>query len=76
MPLNKPVLKDNLLTLFNQAWQNTTDPEQARQAFAEGLANYIDAFVRSGQVNVTVTVITTGTATAHSGGGSGTGNIT
>lgn len=72
MSLNKAALKDSLVSIFTNEQSEEESPAQSVERLATGIANAFDAFVKSGQVNVTVT--TTGSATAQSG--TGTGNIT
>lgn len=72
MSLNKAALKDTLVSLFTNEQSEEESPAQSVERLATGIANAVDAFVKSGQVNVTVA--TTGSATAQSG--TGTGNIT
>lgn len=50
MALDKAALKTGIKTLAEQLWNDsaTQTPEQAREAFATGLSNLIDAFVKSG----------------------------
>lgn len=43
--------------------------------FADGLADAIDAFVKTGEVQPGITVSTTGTAAAQTGATTGTGKI-
>ncbi|MEI7486869.1 MAG: hypothetical protein WCJ72_05575 [Chryseobacterium sp.] len=68
----KPILINDLLTMFSFEAQANEKPEDSRQRLAEGLANAFEKFEKSGKVSVTVA--TTGTATAQTG--TGTGNIT
>ena len=65
MPLNKAALKTGIQALA----QNTAENEGSYADFADGLANLIDAFVKSGTVTVPagVAVATTGTAAAQTG---------
>ncbi|MNF85671.1 hypothetical protein D3C85_112870 [compost metagenome] len=72
MSLNKAALKTALIDLFTHEQKEEENAAQSIERLATGIANAFDAFVKTGQVNVTVT--TTGTATNHTG--SGTGNIT
>lgn len=74
MSLNtgKPILINDLLEIFTSEAAATENPAESRQRIAQKLADAIDKFVRTGQVNVTVA--TTGTAAAQTG--TGTGNIT
>jgi len=59
----------DLLEMFETESQKKDNPSDSRQAIAEKLANAVDKFVRSGDVNVTVA--TTGTAAAQTGTGTG-----
>ncbi|RQO37953.1 hypothetical protein DBR39_13785 [Chryseobacterium sp. KBW03] len=65
----KAVLTADLLEIFTSESQATENPAQSRQRIAQNIANAIDKFVRSGNVNVDVK--TTGTATAQTGTGTG-----
>ena len=67
MPLNKPLLVTEIVTVLKKAEQNTSNKNKAQLDLAKGLANAIEKYVRSG--TVTTTVITTG------GAGTGTGII-
>lgn len=71
MALNKPQLKEAIKSILADMAQVEEDPEAAREEFAEKISSAIDAFVRTGKVDVYVN--TTGTATSHTG--SGTGSI-
>ncbi len=68
----KTVLIADLLEIFTSESQATENPQESRQRMANNLANAIDKFVRSGEVNVDVK--TTGSASAQTG--TGTGKIT
>lgn len=71
--LDKAQLETDLLSLFNDASTIGSDtPLDRRRHLANRMAAAIDAFVKSGTVNVNV--VTTGTATNHTG--TGTGNVT
>lgn len=48
MALNKPALKNAIKTSLDDLATRTENPEQARNDYAEALANAIDAFVKSG----------------------------
>ncbi len=72
MALDKAALKQDILDMLTDMSGRVEDPEQARFDFAEQLSTAIDAFVKTGQVNVTVN--TTGTASAQTG--TGTGSVT
>jgi len=67
MPLNKPLLVTEIVTVLKKAEQNTSNKNKAQLDLAKGLANAIEKYVRSG--TVTTTVVTT------SGAGTGTGII-
>jgi len=70
MALNKIDLAAGIKALEDELYNNSTvTPEQARTNYANGMANLMDAFVKSGTVSVTVT--TTGTTTSHTGTGTG-----
>lgn len=71
MALNKIALKDGVRSLSDSLYENADNktPEECREIFATELSNLIDAFVKSGTVNVNVA--TTGTATSHTGTGTG-----
>lgn len=75
MPLNKATLKSGIQALA----QNIAENEGGYSDFADGLANLIDTFVKSGTVTVPagVAVSTTGTAAAQTGATTapGTGTI-
>ncbi|WP_312394739.1 hypothetical protein [Chryseobacterium sp.] len=59
----------DLVEIFDTESEKKDNPAASRQAIAEKLANAVDKFVRSGDVNVTVA--TTGTAAAQTGTGTG-----
>lgn len=67
MALNKTVLKTTIVSLLTDM---LAKEENSIEEFATRLSDGIDAFVKSGTVNVNVT--TTGTATNHTGSGTGT----
>jgi len=70
MALNKIALANGIKSLQDNLYSDTTrTPDEARTQYANELANLIDAFVKSGTVNVTVN--TTGTASTHTGTGVG-----
>ncbi len=46
--LDKAALKAGIKALTATLYTNTTDPAQAREDYAEGMANLLDAFVKSG----------------------------
>ena len=72
MPLNKALLSEQILSLMTQMRKET---EIDDSKFANGLADAIDAFVKSGDVASGIPVSTTGTATAQSGFTTGVGKI-
>lgn len=72
MSLNKVALKEALIALFENEQNEEDDASQSLQRLSAGIADAVDAFVKSGTVNVTVA--TTGTATNQTG--TGTGNVT
>tara|TARA_R110000868_G_scaffold52171_6_gene165045 strand:+ start:29384 stop:29602 length:219 start_codon:yes stop_codon:yes gene_type:complete len=72
MSLNKANLKTALIALFTAEQDEEENANQSIERLATGISDAVEAFVKSGTVNVNVT--TTGTATNHTGGG--TGNIT
>lgn len=65
--LDKPTLTAMLIQIFSNP-----KIESNVEGTAQDLANAIEAYVKSGQVNVTV--VTTGSPSSHTG--TGTGNIT
>jgi hypothetical protein len=64
MPLNKTALAQSILKLMTDARKET---EIDDSKFADGLADAIDAFVKTGEVQPGITVSTTGTAAAQTG---------
>jgi hypothetical protein len=72
MPLNKTALAQSILKLMTDARKET---EIDDSKFADGLADAIDAFVKTGEVQPGITVSTTGTAAAQTGATTGTGKI-
>ena len=70
MSLNKTNLKTALINLFTAEQGEETDANASVERLSQGIADAVDAFVKSGTVNVTVT--TTGTASSHTGTGTGT----
>ncbi|WP_395075408.1 hypothetical protein [Flavobacterium sp.] len=75
MSLNKSVLELAIVAVFTAEQSNTSNPNQAVQNIASGLADAIDLYIKTGVVNVNVntTVITAGGPTAQTGTGVGTG---
>jgi hypothetical protein len=65
MALNKILLKEQLNRLYDDQANREEDPAKARADFVDGLADAIEAYVKSGTVTGTVT--TAGTASAQSG---------
>lgn len=72
MPLNKTALAQSILKLMTDARKET---EIDNSKFADGLADAIDAFVKTGEVQPGITVSTTGTAAAQTGATTSTGKI-
>lgn len=72
MPLNKTALAQSILKLMTDARKET---EIDDSKFANGLADAIDAFVKTGEVQPGITVSTTGTAAAQTGATTGPGKI-
>lgn len=72
MPLQKEVLAQSILTLMTQMRKET---EIDDSKFANGLADAIDAFIKTGEVQPGITVSTTGTAAAQTGATTGVGKI-
>lgn len=72
MPLNKTALAQSILKLMIDARKET---EIDDSKFANGLADAIDAFVKTGEVQPGITVSTTGTAAAQTGATTSTGKI-
>jgi hypothetical protein len=72
MPLQKEALAQSILSLMTQMRKET---EIDDSKFANGLADAIDTFVKTGEVQPGITVSTTGTAAAQTGATTGTGKI-
>ena len=72
MPLNETALAQSILQLMTEARKET---EIDDSKFANGLADAIDAFVKTGEVQPGITVSTTGTAAAQTGTTTSTGKI-
>lgn len=72
MPLNKTALAQSILKLMTDARKET---EIDDSKFANGLADAIDAFVKTGEVQPGIPVSTTGTAAAQTGATTSTGKI-
>lgn len=72
MPLNKTALAQSILKLMTDARKET---EIDDSKFANGLADAIDAFVKTGEVQAGIPVSTAGSATAQTGATTGSGKI-
>lgn len=72
MPLNKTALAQSILKLMTDARRET---EIDDSKFANGLADAIDAFVKTGEVQAGIPVSTAGSATAQTGATTGPGKI-
>lgn len=72
MPLNKTALAQSILQLMTEARKET---EIDDSKFANGLADAIDAFVKTGEVQAGIPVSTAGSATAQTGATTSTGKI-
>jgi hypothetical protein len=72
MPLNKTALAQSILKLMADARKET---EIDDSKFANGLADAIDAFVKTGEVQAGIPVSTAGSATAQTGATTGPGKI-
>lgn len=72
MPLNKTALAQSILKLMTDARKET---EIDDSKFANGLADAIDAFVKTGEVQAGIPVSTAGSATAQKGATTGPGKI-
>lgn len=72
MPLNKTALAQSILKLMTDARKET---EIDDSKFADGLADAIDAFVKTGEVQAGIPVSTAGSATAQTGATTGPGKI-
>lgn len=72
MPLNKTALAQSILKLMTDARKET---EIDDNKFANGLADAIDAFVKTGEVQAGIPVSTAGSATAQTGATTGPGKI-
>lgn len=72
MPLNKTALAQSILKLITDARKET---EIDDSKFANGLADAIDAFVKTGEVQAGIPVSTAGSATAQTGATTGPGKI-
>jgi hypothetical protein len=65
MALDKPALKKSLNDLYDDQAKREKDPAKARADFVDGLADAIEAYVKSGSLSGNVS--TTGTAAAQQG---------
>lgn len=72
MPLNKTALAQSILKLMTDARKET---EIDDSKFADGLADAIDAFIKTGEVQAGIPVSTAGSATAQTGATTGPGKI-
>lgn len=72
MPLNKTALAQSILKLMTDARKET---EIDDSKFTNGLADAIDAFVKTGEVQAGIPVSTAGSATAQTGATTGLGKI-
>lgn len=72
MSLNKTALAQSILKLMTDARKET---EIDDSQFANGLADAIDAFVKTGEVQAGIPVSTAGSATAQTGATTGPGKI-
>ena len=72
MALQKDVLESSILNLLTQMRQET---EIDDSKFAKGLADAIDTFVKTGEVQAGIPVSTAGSATAQTGATTGPGKI-
>lgn len=72
MPLDKTALAQSILKLMTDARKET---EIDDSKFANGLADAIDAFVKTGEVQAGIPVSTAGSATAQTGATTGPGKI-
>ena len=72
MPLNKTALAQSILKLMTDARKET---EIDDSKFENGLADAIDAFVKTGEVQAGIPVSTAGSATAQTGATTGPGKI-
>lgn len=72
MALVPQTLATQLLDIFTRMRQAT---EISDQQLANELANAIDAYIKTAQVNPGIPVSTTGTPTAQTGATTGTGSL-
>lgn len=70
--LVKETLSAQLFTLFTQM-RNETEIDDKK--FADGLADAIDAYIKTAQVNPGIPVSTTGSPTAQTGTTTGPGTL-
>ena len=81
MALNKTILAGQLKAIFDGVSPEATgitDPDALRQKMANEMANAIDAFVKTGAVQVAtgIAVSTSGTAAAQTGATTAAGTVT
>lgn len=75
MALNKAGLKSAIKSVLLAQRNITSDPVSAADQMAEGLANAIDAYVKTGEVKAGIPVATTGSSTAQTGATTANGSI-
>ena len=79
MPLVKATLKSQIVQGLKNIHPNENDPDGAINAFADAIANAVDAYVKSATVTVNagIPVTTAGSPTAQTGAttGPGTGSL-
>ncbi|MDR2652135.1 MAG: hypothetical protein LBC68_07455 [Prevotellaceae bacterium] len=75
MALNKEILKTAVFAAFKSQQNKTENPDGALNDLASKLAEAIDAFIKSAQVNPGIPVSTTGSSTAQTGVTTGTGTL-
>lgn len=76
MALVAKVLSAQIFAAMQKAFSDQGDAIAAQQAFADDLANAIDAYIKSGQVTGTATTVVVGSAGPFPVAGTGTGTIT
>lgn len=74
MALNKTALAQAILDLMTKM-RKETETEIDDSKFANGLADAIDTFVKTGEVPAGIAVSTTGSATAQTGATTAPGKI-
>lgn len=72
MALQKEILAQSILSLMTQM-RNETEIDDSK--FANGLADAIDSFVKTGEVQAGIPVSTTGSATSQTGATTAPGKI-